>query len=180
MALQAVFRGQQEGRGTVVQAGGVAGGDASVGAERGAQPREALKGGGGFGEFVAVKHHRVALALGQRYRSDLVGKKASGDSGGGTLLAAQGKGVLVFARDVVLVGEVFGGFAHGVGAVEALHFGVDESPSERGVVELAVAAKGFGGLGQGEWCAGHVLDASGQDEVSFVREDGTGCVLNGR
>ena len=86
---------------------------------------------------------------------------------------------MVFARDAVLVGQVFGGFAHGLRAIKSVHFGVDKAPAEGGVVELAVAAKGFGGLGQGEWRAGHVFHSTGQQEVAFVALNGT-CCMNHR
>ena len=42
VGAQGVFRGDEEGGCAVVEARGVAGGDAPVGAEGGAQPREAL------------------------------------------------------------------------------------------------------------------------------------------
>ena len=119
------------------------------------------------------EYNGVAFALRNRDRGELAGDETSGDGRGGSLLAAQGEGVLVFARDGKLVGEVFGGFAHGVGAVKPLHFGIHKAPAEGAVVHLAVAAKGLGGLRQCKGRAGHVLYATGQQEVAFVGLNGT-------
>ena len=111
-------------------------------AERGAKARQALQGCAGLGEFVEGKPDWIAFALRNRDGSNFAREKSSGQGVGGTLLAAHSEGVLVFARNFVLVSQVFCSFAHGFGAIKSRHFGIDKAPSEAAVKHLAVVAKG--------------------------------------
>src|SRR5271154_5033818 len=70
-----------------------------------------------------------------------LGEKTVAHGGCGALLASEGKGVLVFARDMEFFGDDFGRLGHGVDAVFCFHQRIDEAPAERGVF-------GFQGTGE--------------------------------
>ena len=57
----------------------------------------------------------------------------------GALLAAGGESVLVFARHIMVGGDVVGGFGHGIHAELRLHFGVHKAPANGGVSPKANA-----------------------------------------
>src|SRR5690606_20673265 len=97
--LHCVGTGDQHGGGAVVDAGGVAGGNAAVFTEGGGQCGQFLQ-GGGAGMLVGVENQRLLLATRDLDGDDFLGEDAGGLSLGGLLLGTQGEQVLVLAGDV--------------------------------------------------------------------------------
>ena len=94
VALGRLLAGDDQRGGAVVDARGVAGGDAAVLADDGLQRRQFVEAGQAR-MLVLVDDQRVALALRDGDRDDLGGETAVGLRGGRLLLAAQREGVLV-------------------------------------------------------------------------------------
>src|SRR5690554_4005469 len=155
--LHCVGTGDQHGGGAVVDAGGVAGGNAAVFTEGCGQCGQFLQ-GRGAGVLVLVEDQRLLLATGDLDGDDLFIKDAVGLGFGGLFLGAQGEQILVFTGDVELLGNVLGGLRHGVDAVLLLHQRVDEAPADGGVLDLLPAGEGAVGLAHDVGCAGHGLD----------------------
>ncbi len=91
--------------------------------------------------LVSVEGH-IALAGRDGDRHDLVLESAFCNGLGGPVLGFQGKGVLVFARQVVLGGQVLGRdahVAHAEGVGEHRHHHVDEL----GVTHAGAVAHGL-------------------------------------
>ena len=101
LRFAASSRGDDQRRGAVVDARGIAGGDRAVLADDRLQLGERLEAGHAR-MLVLVDDHRIALALRDFDRDDLGGEPAVGLRGGGFVLAAQGERVLVLAADLEL------------------------------------------------------------------------------
>ena len=140
--LSRLLGGDDQGRRAVIDAGGIAGRHRAVLAERRRQLRQLLQRGVGAGMLVLVDDDRIALALRDRDRHDLLGEPSVGLRRRRLLLRAQGEGVLVLARDVEVRGHVLAGLRHGIDAVLLLHQRVDEAPADGGVVDLGIAREG--------------------------------------
>ncbi len=110
------FRGDDQRRRAVVQARGVAGGDAAGLTERGFQRLQLLEGGVGARVFILAEQGDRAFFTGEADRRYLLRQVAQRLRPGGALLAAQRKGVLIGAADVELRRDVFGGLRHRIGA----------------------------------------------------------------
>ncbi len=113
--------------------------------------------------LVLGHHHGLALALRDGDRRDVFGQPRLRRRG--PLLAAQRVRVLRRALDAEFFSDVLGGFGHRVDAVLLRHALVHESPADRGVVDLGVAAVGGLGLGHHEGGAAHAFHAAGNDQV---------------
>src|SRR5690606_13138672 len=87
--------------GAVGDLGGGAGGDGALRVEGGAQPGEALGGGVGADALVGVEDLRLAPALRDLHRHDLVLEPSRLDGGGGALVGARGEGVLLLPGEAV-------------------------------------------------------------------------------
>ncbi|MCY1291636.1 hypothetical protein D9M70_408330 [compost metagenome] len=179
VALGRFGAGQQQGAGAVVDARGVAGGDAAALAEGRAQLGQLLQGGVAARVLVLLDEFRRALALGNLHRDDFPGQAAIGLGGGGALLAAQGEGILVFAGDAELLGDVLGGLRHGVDAELAFHQRVDEAPADGGVEDFRLAGERAFRLAHDEGRAGHGFHAAGQHQPGFAAAQGAGGVADG-
>ena len=155
------FRGDDERRGAVVDAGGVAGRHGFV------RPVDRLQLGELFGRrlgarvLVAVDDQRLALALGHAHGGDFIAEHAGRLRRRPALLAAQRESVLVGARDAVIGGDIVGGLRHGIDAIARLHRRVDEAPADSGVVDRCGAREGAVRLRHDEGRAAHALDAAG-------------------
>ena len=123
--------------------------------------------------LVALDCDRVALALRHHDRGDLALQPAVLDRLGRTALAAVGVGILVASLDLVFLGNVLGRLRHRIDPVLRLHQLVDETPAERGVLDLGRAGVRGLGLGHDEGRAGHALDAAGDGEFRLARLDRT-------
>ena len=136
--------------------------------------------GVGPGMLVAGDDHRLALALRDLDRDDLVVEPAGLDGRHGPLLALERERVLALAADVPALGDVLGGLAHRVRVVPLGQARVDEPPAERRVGELAGAAV-VGGLGLelDVRRAGHRLDAAADEHVAVADGDGVGGRVDG-
>ncbi len=166
---------QQHRGGAVVEAGCVARGDAAVFLERGFEFGQRLGGGAGARLFIHGEGHRVALALRDQNRRDLIGKAAGFDGGGGFLLGRGGEGVLGFTADAVLVHQVLGGDAHVV-VVERVPQAVgDHAVDHLGVAHAQAGARG----GQDVRRQAHVLHAAGDDYLGIAAADGLGAQVQG-
>src|SRR5882724_6874454 len=89
---------------------------------------------------------RLAFALRNLDRYQLGLEESTRISGGRTLLAAQGKLVLIFARYAKAGGDVLARFGHRVHAVLLLEARVDEAPADRRVIDLGRPAESRIGL----------------------------------
>ena len=98
--------GEQDEGGAVVDAGGVAGGDAAVFAKGGLQGGEGLRCGVGAGVLVLADEGAVGCGDGH----DLAGEAAA--VRGGEALAAGGKGVLLGTGDAELIGDALCRLTH--------------------------------------------------------------------
>jgi hypothetical protein len=172
--------GDEERGGAVVERRAVAGGDAAAGLEDGLELGELLEGAVATDALVGGEAQRVlTFGLGDVDRDDLVVEPAIVLGGGGLLVAGEGPGVLIGAADVVAAGDVLGGDAERVDAVQALHRGVDHAPAEGGVEELGVAGEGLAGLGHDEGGAGHALDAASDVDLALADHDRLGGLEDG-
>ena len=161
---EGVVAGEQDESGAVVDAGGVAGGDAAVFAEGGFQFGEGLD--GGIGSRVLVLADGGAIGSGNG--DDLAGE--GGAVRGGEALAAGGESVLFGTGDAELVGDALGGLAHA-----NVEHGIAEAVEEEGVLQgdgaELFAPAGVEGVMR---CAAHHLDTAGEDEIVFAQADGVG------
>jgi hypothetical protein len=123
-----------DGRGPVVDATGIARRHAARFVEGGLEAGQRLGARLAVDVLVGVEQHRIALALRDADRDDLVLELARVLRRGGFLLASQRKCVLHFARDAVRTGDVFGGDAHVVLVVD-----VPQAIDDHGVDHLPVA-----------------------------------------
>src|SRR5690606_1051814 len=103
---------EDEGRSAVVDAGGVAGGDAAVGGEGRAEPGQLLRARVPPGGLVGVEQPHAAPAVGHRDGGRLQGHPAAVDGGNGAHVAAVGPGVLFLAAYAELPGHAFAVVAH--------------------------------------------------------------------
>ena len=148
-------RDQCSGR-AVVEAGGVAGGDVAVRAERRPQLGECLGGGAGT-RWLVGRGQVPATSLGPHRDRHEVGLDGAGGVGvGHLLLAGGGEGIGAFAGELrEAVVQVLGGLAHDE------RVGVDESFGHEARVRVDALA---------DRVPAHVLDATGETDV-----DGSGC-----
>ena len=159
--------GKQDAGSSVVDAGGVASGDAAVFAEGGLELGEGLDGGVGA-RVLVLADDSIRAGDGD----DLAGE--SGAVRGGEALAACGKGVLLSTGDAELVGDAFSGLAH----ADAEH-GVGEAIKEKGVLQgdgtKLLAPAGIERVMRG---AAHDFDTAGEDKAAFAEADGIGAKGN--
>ncbi len=88
-------------------------------------------------------------------------------------MALQREAVLLGAGDLVSLGDVLGGLAHGLGRVALGHPGVDQAPAERGVVHgLRPAGQSGLGLQDHPRRAAHGLGAPGHVQVALTEAQG--------
>ena len=76
------------------------------------------------------------------------------------LLAAQGERILIGTSDAELLRDVLGRLRHRVDAITRFHQRIDETPTDRRILDLRRARKGLGGLALDERRARHALDAA--------------------
>src|SRR5437773_6631868 len=90
-------------------------------------------------------------------------------------MAAQSESVLVLTRNLVFLRDSFGCLPHLQSPVHRGHLGIDEAPTECGVVNsLWSARKSWGGLGHPQRRAGHALHAARDHDVGAARLDLSG------
>ncbi|MCY1240086.1 hypothetical protein D9M72_529150 [compost metagenome] len=121
--------------------------------------------------LVAVDDDRLALALRDRHRDDFLRQPTVRLRCGGLGLAADGKGVLVFAADAKIRRDVLASLGHRVDAVLLLHERVDKAPADGGVVDLGVAREGGICLRHDEGCTRHALDTASDHQFGFAGFD---------
>ncbi len=128
--------------------------------------------------FVLVHRHGSAFA-GDLDRDDLFGEIARRCRLGRALLRAQREGVLVGARDLILLGHVLAGLRHGVDAVLRLEQRIDETPAQGRVVDLGPALERLLRFSHDEGRARHRFHAAGDGELRLAAADGTRRVADG-
>ncbi len=161
---------QQHRRRTVIERRSVASGDAAVLLEGGLEFTQGFGGGAGPWLFVGGKGQRIALALGNQDRRDLIGEATTFNRGHGFLLGRGGKGILFLATDAVLVHQVFGCDAHVV-IVE----GVPQTIGDHAVDHLCMAHAQARACGrQHVGGQAHVFHAAGNDDVGIAAADRLG------
>src|SRR5690606_10987000 len=112
-------------------------GDGAVFLEGGLQGGNLL--GHGLGRRLVGVHHGVALAAGHGDRRDFPFEAAVFSGRAGAAQRFQREGVLLFAREAVLGGAVFGEHAHGLAAVVGVFQAVQGHVVVDGAVAVAVA-----------------------------------------
>ena len=122
--------------------------------------------------LVLIDNGRTCLAARSLDRHDLLGEIASRNGIAGALLRAQGKGILVRARDLILFRHVLGSLRHGVDAVLRLEQGIDEAPAQRRISDLGAALERLLGLAHDQRSASHGLNAPCDRELGFAATDG--------
>src|SRR5581483_5601591 len=149
-----------EGGGAVVEARGVAGRDGAAGPKRRLQRRQLLE---------ARVGPRRLVENDLSDRDELVGEAARLLGCRPALLGAQREGVLVLAADAPAFGDVLARLPHRLEREPLLEARVREAPAEVRVVGDDVAARpGLAALHHRERCAGHRLDAAGDEQVAFA------------
>src|SRR5208283_4781069 len=123
------------------------------------------------GMLVQGDDRRVALFLRNGDGDDFFRKAASFHRCAGTLLAAKRKGILVRTGDMILLGDIFGGFRHSVGAGWGFDGSIHEAPADGGVFDFHIAGKGGVGLAHHKRGAGHALHAARKYKVDFTALD---------
>ena len=89
---------------------------------------------------------RPGLAARHLDRHDLLGEDSPTRMRlAGALLRAEREGVLVVARDLVVLGDVLAGLRHRIDAVLLLHQRIDEAPADGGVLDLGRCAENASG-----------------------------------
>jgi hypothetical protein len=125
--------------------------------------------------LVRVDDDRVALALRDRDRHELVAIATLGDRRGGVALAGQGEGVLILAADAQPLGHVLARLAHRDTDGGRRQRRVDEAPAQRRVDQFVGAAfVGRLGLEHHVRRPAHRLDAAGDEDVAVADGDGVG------
>ena len=188
------FRGffgvhHQQGGGPVVDAAGITGGHRTALAEGRAQFAHVFQGGGQFigavalfvaGVFVRIHYQRIAFALGDGDRNDLIGKASGIDGVDGAAMAFDGKGILFLAADLHLIGNVFRRLAETDDRIHLVHLRIVETPADGGVPHSGVAhlwrplrfRHGPGG-------PAHAFDAAANENIAFLGKDCLGCLIDG-
>lgn len=172
-ARRSVARHDQ-GRGAVVDTGGIPGRHGAVLPERGLQPGQALERGVGARVLVPLDRDADAALARHCDRRDLAREEAGVLGRLGPQLRPQRESVLVGPGDAELRGNVLGRLGHGIRAVGGLHGTVDEAPADGGVEQLGPTGKSLGGLALHERRAAHALDAAGDHEVGVAAGDRPG------
>ena len=124
--------------------------------------------------FIHGNEKRIAFFLRDGHGEDFFGEASGFLCGGGSLLAAEGEGVLIGAGDVKFFGYDFTGLGHRVGAVFGFESGIHEAPAERGVFEFQIARERGVGFAEDERGAGHAFDTAGDQQIQFAAFDGAG------
>ena len=126
-------------------------------------------------EFVLRESDRITLALRDQDRNDFVVEATRLLRSFCLVLRGHGKLVLRLTRDAVFLGDVLGGDAHVVLVVD-----VPQPVHNHRVDELRVAhAETVARTRQYVRCGGHVLLATGHDDIRVARNDGVGCQHHG-
>ena len=178
VALSPFFGGDQQRRGAVVHARGVAGRHRAGIAERGLQLGQHFQRGVVPGMLID-RHHRVALAAFNRDRHDLAGEETAVLRLLVPHLAAIRERILIRSADLEFLRHVLPGFRHRVGAVHLFHLRVHETPADGGVVNFAGARERLGRLAHHERRAGHALDAASKHKLRIPAANRPSCGTNG-
>jgi hypothetical protein len=135
--------------------------------------RASASGGLGPGCSSAIHDDRLALALRDRDRHELVAIATLGDRRGGVALAGQGEGVLLLAADAQPLGHVLAGLAHRIGVVRRRQCRVDEAPAQRRVDQI-VGATLVRGLGLEHHVRARLIDSTPPAMKTSPSPDGDG------
>ncbi len=122
--------------------------------------------------FVAVDDHGRATPGGNRHRNDFQRESSRRLRRKRPLLAAQGEGILVRARDAEAFGDVLAGLRHRIHAVLLPDQRIDEAPAERRIRELQVARECGIGFGHHVRRAAHAFHAAGNQEIRLAAANG--------
>src|SRR6267154_1702690 len=107
---------------------------------------------------------------------DLLGKVAVGLRFGDALLALQRVSVLLVASDMIALCYILPGFRHRSRAVQRLHPGIHQPPTDDRVLELHGPAERFVPFSHDIRRPRHALDATGDSEVELPGNNSTrGC-----
>ena len=104
-------------------------------------------------------------------RDDLAGEEPISFPGGVFRLRTGSERICLLAGDLVVTGEVVGGFRHRVGAVAAFDLGVREARADRRIENPHVAAVGAFRLRHDKGRPAHALDTAGDEHVALAAGD---------
>jgi hypothetical protein len=148
----------------VVQRRSVAGRDAAVLFEGRTQFAQRFGGGVATRLLVDLERHRIAFALRDQDRGDLIDKASGLNRGGGFLLRSGGEGVLLLAADLVFVDQILGSDAHVV-IVER----IPQTVADHRVDDLRVAHAQTGACARHHIVGqAHVFLAAGNDHLGVA------------
>jgi hypothetical protein len=122
--------------------------------------------------FVALDARDIALAVLDLHRDDFAGEAPVLLRGGGARLAAQRESVLVGARNLKFLGDVFAGLRHRIDAILRFHQRIDEAPADRRVIDFDMARESLRRLALHEWRARHRFDAAGDRHFDLAGAHG--------
>src|SRR5579871_657966 len=105
-------------------------------------------------------------------RPDLAVEKARRFAGGVFLLRGGGKKVAGLAGDLIVAGQIVGGFGHCVGAEFALDPRIGKARADCRIVNAAVTAERHFGLVHDKRRPAHALDPAGQEHLTLAAGDG--------
>ncbi len=106
-------------------------------------------------------------------RHDFITEAPRVDGGDGAAMAFRREGVLVGPRDVIFLGDVFGGLAHAIGVIHLGQLRIDEAPAQRRILQLHLATRERRlRLAQHERRPRHAFDAASQPYLALACLDG--------
>ena len=171
MRFRRFARGDDQRRGAVVDAGGVARRHAAALAHDAAKPGQRFEGRVGARVLIRLDAGHAPFAILDLDRDDFLPERPFRLGRRGALLRAQRERVLVGARNLIFVGDVLGRLRHRIDAVKLLHRRIDEAPADGGVENVRRPLKRRLSLAHDERGAGHQFGAAGDRELNLARLD---------
>ena len=121
--------------------------------------------------FIGINHDRIPLALRDYDRNKFVIEASLIVRRFPTLLTPVRKRILVFTTDLVLTSHILRRLAHREWMVDRGQLGIDEPPSDRGVIHLLATVKPALGFAQHIRRTAHRLYATSNKYIAVVRFD---------
>ncbi len=166
-----IVGGDQQRTGAVVDARGIAGGDAAAGSYHRAKFSQIINGRVATGVLVARHHDRITLGAPHRNRHDLAVEKTGLLRRQTTLLGAQCERILIVAGNVEFGGNVLRSLGHRVNPVLRLNGRVDETPADGRVLDARAARISGLRFAYHEWRTRHAFDSASDDQIRFAAAD---------
>jgi hypothetical protein len=180
---------EQERRGAVVDAAGIAGGHRAALAEGGLEFRHVLERGrelepavlalAAARMLVPLDPDGLAPAPGYGDGDDLVREPAGVHGRDGAAMAFDGEGVLLLARDLHLLGDVLRRLAQADDGIHRVHPRVVKAPADRGVPHLRMPHLGRAlRLRHGPGRPAHGFDTAADEDIALLGDDRLGRLID--